>query len=393
MKTLFKHGNGRLKTSRIAFLVFVTLLVCLSFAYKMGKTADKVFVKIEHVFEAEKKEDKQKEPVADINKIIEKAIPDKKPEIKQEKTSDAEPEQKPVSIKSEKLAETKVAKPVVKPIPEIKPKAIKKNLPVKKAKPEITSQTVANRMPGEIKVVEKAQKKKTKSAEKDQLRFTLAQDLKLNTDNKSLRAENANKETLKLSSKEYFEVYKQWKEQGKAMDKGKTLVGLRIHNLEHVYDLFQMKAVVIKEGVPHTDLEDESRVANAALSEFSSTCFIVSNPWEKWGSALKESGFSQRDDIEIRYYTYEFVRDSIYARALKAFEWSVAKQNLPEDTDPSTADVLGIVHAVNKTGGGSFGVFVPKRVDFDSGVFVDIDPLACFKGQKDIEALSRVGLL
>jgi hypothetical protein len=393
MKALFKHSNGRLKTSRIALLVFVLLLVCLSFAYKMGKTADKVFVKIEHVFEAEKQEKTPEETVAEINKTIEKTIPDKRPEIKQEKTSDAEPEQKPVPIKSEKLAETKVEKPVVKPMSEIKPKATKKNLPVKKAKPEVTSQTVANRMAGEIKVVEKARNKKTKPPEKDQVRFTLAQDLKLKADDKSLRAENANKENLKLSSKEYFEVYKQWQEQGEAIDKGKALVGLRIHNLEHVYDLFQMKAVVLKDGAPHTDLEDDSRVANAALSEFSSTCFIVSNPWKKWGSALKESGFSQKDDIEIRYYTYEFVRNSIYARALKAFEWSVAKQNLPEDTDPSTADVLGVVHAVNKTGGGSFGVFVPKRVDFKSGVFVDIDPLACFKGQKDIEALNRAGLL
>ena len=78
---------------------------------------------------------------------------------------------------------------------------------------------------------------------------------------------------------------------------------------------------------------------------------------------------------------------------MKAFEWSLKKKNLPLTTDPAQADVLGIVYSVNKDGGGAFGVFVPKRVDFKSKGSVIIDPQVCFAGQKDIEELNRAGLL
>ena len=201
------------------------------------------------------------------------------------------------------------------------------------------------------------------------------------------------KEGLNLSSKKYFEVYKQWQAQGVSLDKGKKLVALRIQNLEKVYELFQMKAVVLKENTPHTDIGDGSRIAVPSLSEFSSTCFVVSDPWKKWGQILEDTGFSRADDIQVRYYTYEFVRNAIYARAMKAFEWSLKKKNLPLTTDPAQADVLGIVYSVNKDGGGAFGVFVPKRVDFKSKGSVIIDPQVCFAGQKDIEELNRAGLL
>ena len=82
MKALFKHSNGRLKTSRIAFLVFIILLVCLSYTYKIEKSADKVLLKIEHVFEAQKKEDRIKEPVAEVAKALEHPVPEQPLEIK-----------------------------------------------------------------------------------------------------------------------------------------------------------------------------------------------------------------------------------------------------------------------------------------------------------------------
>ena len=345
MKALFKHSNGRLKTSRIAFLVFIILLVCLSYTYKIEKSADKVLLKIEHVFEAQKKEDRIKEPVAEVAKALEHPVPEQPLEIKKEKIPDVEH-------------------------PEVEKKS--------KSQEKVTPELVAKKTPV-----------------KNQSRFTLAQDLKLKSDfnTESMKTEKAKQESLNLSSKEYFEVYRQWQEQGKTLDKGKTLVNLRILNLENVYDLFQMKAVVIKDGKPHTDLEDNSRIANASLSEFSSTCFIVSNPWKKWGQALKDAGFTKNDNIEVWYYTYEFVRNSIYARAQKAFEWSAAKLNLPEGTDPSKADVLGKVYAVNKVGGGAFGVFVPFQVDSQTHESVKINPLICFKGQKDIQVLNNAGLL
>jgi outer membrane biosynthesis protein TonB len=383
MKALFKYSNGRLKTSRIAFLVFIILLVCLSSTYKIGKSADKVLLKIEHVFEAQKKEDKMKEPVVEVVKALEHPVPEQPIEIKKKQIPDvehAEAEKKQVPVKAEKKVEKKSTKFVQKSVPEIKNKPLEELQPLKKSKPQekVTPEFVVKNTPV-----------------KDQLRFTLSQDLKLksNFNTESMKTEKAKQESLKLSSKEYFEVYRQWQAQGESMDKGKTLVNLRILNLENVYDLFQMKAVAIKDGKPHTDLEDNSRIANASLSEFSSTCFIVSNPWKKWGHSLKDAGFSKNDNIEIRYYTYEFVRDSIYARSQKAFEWSAAKLNLPDGTDPSKADVLGKVYAVNKIGGGAFGVFVPLQVDSRSHESVKINPLICFKGQKDIQALNNAGLL
>ncbi len=117
-------------------------------------------------------------------------------------------------------------------------------------------------------------------------------------------------------------------------------------------------------------------MAASALSEFSTTCFVVSDPWEKWGDALKASGYHKNDDIQVRYYTYDFVRNAIYARAMKAFEWSLKQKNLPDDTDPGTADVLGVVYAVKKDSGGAFGIFVPTRVDFVSHGSVIVDPRA-----------------
>ncbi len=198
---------------------------------------------------------------------------------------------------------------------------------------------------------------------------------------------------LTLDSKAYFEVYKGWQSAGDVLNGSSSLVALRIVNLENVYDLFQMKVVAVKDDTPHIDLIEQSRIAGPALTEFSTTCFLVSDPWGKWGPALKTSGYSKNDNIQVRYYTYDFVRNAIYARAMKAFAWSLQQKNLPKDTDPSTADVLGVVRAVKRSGGGSFGVFIPTRVDFASHGTVMVDALACFSGARDIEALNQAGLL
>lgn len=342
MKTLFKNRDGRLKTMRITVVVFILLMAGLAVFYKMGKSVDKMFVKIDHVFEAEKKavNQKPKQEVTKARQAIEKKISEQIPEKKTLPSKDLKPRPKP---KSE-------PEPALKPKPPIeKALAKQKNIPKPAPpKPEL-----------------KPMPQKT--------------------------ADRSN--PLELASSQYFEVYKEWQTQGEEIDEKSKRVGLKILNLENVYDLFQMKAVVVKEGIPHTDLDDHSRVADTALAEFSTTCFIVANPWEKWGSELKKSGFKQNDNLEIRYYTYDFVRNAIYARAKKAFEWSLAKENLPLDTDPAKADVLGSVYAVNRKGGGAFGVFVPSRVDFGADRSVVIDPLACFKGEKDIEALNRAGIL
>ena len=154
-----------------------------------------------------------------------------------------------------------------------------------------------------------------------------------------------------------------------------------------------MKAVALKNGEPFADLTDRTRIAPDSLSVYSSTCFVVNRPWKKWGQALRAAGFNKSEDIQVRYYTYDFIRNAIYARAMKAFDWSLAKQNLPKDTPASSADVLGRVYGVKQAGGGEFGVFVPTRVDFESGNSIIVDPLACFGNEPDILALNRAGVL
>ncbi len=406
MKALFKHGDGRLKTSRIALFVFLVLLVCLSFAYKMGKSADKVLVKIEHLFEAQKNESK-KEPEAVVNKPLEDPVPRER--------SGIQPNEEQVSLKTGKeigdgdrrkggredgdrgkgrwRPDQKAEKSVQRKDPKKKTGQEDESLAGKKSLPEVMAEDILNNVSTKNRAAEKALLNKPIRSEKDQAGLTLSRNVNVDLDKEVIKAGNENQAALNLPSKAYFEMYTQWKRQGETMDGKKTLVGLRILDLEKVYDLFQMKAVAVKEGEPHTDLEDNSRVARASLSEFSSTCFIVTSPWEKWGDALRSNGFREKDSIEVRYYTYEFVRNSIYARALKAFAWSVRQLNLPKDTDPSQADVLGRVYAINREGGGSFGVFVPLQVDFQSGESVKINPVLCFEGQKDIQVLNSAGLL
>ncbi|HCY87744.1 MAG TPA: hypothetical protein DHV36_21595, partial [Desulfobacteraceae bacterium] len=200
-------------------------------------------------------------------------------------------------------------------------------------------------------------------------------------------------DTVELPAEDYMATYTHWRKSGTEFDDNTPLVPLRIQNLEKVFRLFQMKVVAVKDGVPYLDLTDNSRVVPDALSGYSTTCFVVSRPWEKWGKALEKAGFTRNDPVEVRYYTYDFVRNAIYSRAMKAFDWSLSSGGVPKDTTPAAADVLGRAYAVRQAGGGAFGVFVPVRVDFNSGASVAVDALDCFKGAPDIAVLKQAGVL
>jgi len=393
MMTLFKHPSGRLRVTRIALTVFLVMLAGFAIAHKMGKSAEKVLVSIEHVFEPSKPEPAATPPEPEtVTRPVEKPAPEPVAAAEPDKTSSPADKPDPQELAKQELAKQEPKPDLTKQ--ELAKQALAKEELVKQelakqelAKEEMAKQASLNTMPAKETVT----KTETKEAPPKDTGVSLGDTQKLMDD--SVTKEKPQKEALSLPSEEYFEVYKQWQVQGKSLDKDKKLVALRIQNLEKVYELFQMKVVALKSNQPHTDLGDGSRVAGPSLEEFSTTCFVVSDPWEKWGEALKGSGFSKGDDIQVRYYTYDFVRNAIYARAMKAFEYSLAKKGLPGTTDPSQADVLGEVYTINKNGGGQFGVFVPKRVDFQSQGSVEIDPMACFKGQKDIEALYHAGLL
>jgi hypothetical protein len=197
---------------------------------------------------------------------------------------------------------------------------------------------------------------------------------------------------IELAPEEYAALYEQWRRSGDHLESDRQGIALRIMDLETVYDLFQMKVVAFRGQTPYMDLADNTRVAPQSLDGYSGTCFVVSRPWEKWGDALARAGFRKNEAVEVRYYTYQFVRNAIFARAARAVAWSAAVGPGTE-ADLSSADVLGRVYGVNRSGGGAFGVFVPVRVDFASGPSVAVDPLACFPNEPDILALNRAGLL
>ncbi len=396
MTALFKHTTGRLKVTRIALFVFLMLLIGVSVVYKMGRSADQMLVTIEHVFEPLKPHplpgSKSKSEPVTIIKPVKQPVPE--PVSEPEPVVKALKKSKPPAT-AESMAQARQKQAREKQVPvEQKPIAVKsakaKQIEVKQAKakqPESKGSgkkaLTENKAPANKASVEPTGDKNMRiSSGKTQTAL----------DDKMVE-DRSQKERLTLSSKDYFDAYNQWQAQGQHLDKDKKPVPLRIQHLETVYDLFQMKVVALKNKTPHTDLSDGSRVAGPSLSEFSTTCFVVSNPWEKWGKALEDSGFNKKDDVQVRYYTYEFVRNAIYARAMAAFEWSLGKKGLALTTDPSRADVLGEVYAVHKDGGGRFGVFVPRRVDFQSQESVEIDVPDCFEGQKDIEALVKAGLL
>lgn len=454
MWTPFKDKKtNRLKVTRITLLVFMVLLLVFSGVYKVTRSVNQVLVKIEHVFEPEPENAIEKASSEVVSKPIppkpEDTAPESKPlpEKAVEKVAEVKPEPKPepkteppeakvaqTPVEPEKRQPSKAVEPepAAAPLktleletaasetpappandkPEQKPSSPDKSEPEKAAE-RLAARTLAARLPQD-------RTPKEQSVDKKPVQLMTEADIQMlrqggpasekieQTPEKGVRIVTGKmqdmmdrsksekpgaKGEVTLPSRDYFEVFRQWQASGEKLDKDKSLVALRIENLEQVYDLFQMKVVAVKEGKPHTDLVDRTRIAENSLSDFSSTCFLVSSPWEKWGDSLKESGFNKDDKIQIRYYTYNIVRNAIYARAMQAFEWSVKQNNLPQDIKPGDADVLGEVHALKRKGGGSFGVFVPRRVDFAGHGSVKIDPLVCFAGQKDIEALSNAGLL
>lgn len=371
MRTLFKYPDGRLRTSRISLLVFIGLIVSFSVIYQARKPAEKVMLQVSHVLE-------KAEPVEPVQ-------PPPEPEAKPPEATQPKATQ-PIAERPE-AKQPKAAQPVAKQ-PDTKKTEVAKQVPAaakEKAAPQKTAAVPKKAVP------EPAPAAKTKAAAKKT--ESISKPRNQEEPFRTFAAAEPENNTVEFASRTYYDLLKQWQEQGAELDHEKTLVGLEIFNLEKVYNLFQMKVVAVKGGVPHTDLGDQTRIAQASLDEFSSTCFVVGSPWLKWGDQLKASGFEENEAVQVRYYTYDFVRNAIYARAMKAFEWAVNSSGMAGNADPSTAKVTGAVYEIRKAGGGSFGVFVPQQVAFNSSKIVTIDALACFKGAADINALHQAGKL
>ncbi len=199
-------------------------------------------------------------------------------------------------------------------------------------------------------------------------------------------------QSITVEKDEYATLHRAWRAVGEGEKENDRLIPLRIENLRSAYNFLQMKAVVIMADESCIDLSDGSRIPAASLDRFSSTVIQVDDPWQKWGAELRRAGLRPGQSIEVRYYLYDFVRRSIYARVNQAYTWSLDQGKLESGTKPVDIDVLGRAYVVKRSGGGSFGVFVPLSLATRDGRIIDVDPL-CFSNAPDIAALHADGII
>ncbi len=395
MKPLLTYDDGRLKTGRVALLVFLIIMVGCTIAYKLSKPVDQVMVAVKHVFEAEPVEPPSPETSAE-----ESAVPEQKKSdatAQAEKKLDAKQEQEAgqKAEKSQKPAEEKAAvqQPATPPVAEIEKQPADQGAAAAPGPEKPDSDSATSPVPDPVKVAQAEQPvKETPSPETAPLMVgkEATQPIKLSsipTTGSHEKKETAGEVTLATS--DYMGVYQSWKKVGEQGGGGN--IPLRIKNLENVYTLFQMKVVALVDGEPYADLSDGSRIAPAALDVYASTCFVVTNPFEKFNDALVKAGLRNKR-VEVRYYMYDSVRNSIYARANLAVACCREKGLIPADMASASVDLLGRSYAIRKKGGGGFGVFVPTRIDLSDGRSVPVDP-SCFKGSQDIDHLIAAGLL
>ncbi len=207
---------------------------------------------------------------------------------------------------------------------------------------------------------------------------------------KPLDADRTNR-AITVDAQDYMTLFHGWRNSGNP-EKGKSKIPLRVENLRAAYGLFQMKPVAVVRNKIFIDLTDGTTVPEQTLEDYSSTVFRVNAPWAKWEETLSAAGIRRTDDIEVRYYMYDFVRNAIFTRANAAFNWLKEQGLIGQDSTPEGVDVFGRAYVIKQQGGGCFGVFVPVSVDTEEGRSVAIDP-ACFAGQTDIETLRTAGLL
>ncbi len=352
---------------------------------------------VKHVFEAEPVETSEPDvpeeetPVKKQEKPEAAAQPEKKPEPKQELKQEAgqkiEEPQKPAE---EKAA---VQQPMTPPSPDIKKQQPEPQGQAAAPGPENpNTDSAASPVPEPVKVAKAehpVETNKTPEIAPLLVGKEAKQSIKFTPMPTGANEKKETVEEVTLASSDYMGVYQSWKKAGEQGGGGN--IPLRIENLESVYTLFQMKVVALVEGKPYADLSDGSRIAPASLDVYSSTCFVVSDPFKKFNDTLVKAGLRGKK-VEVRYYMYDSVRNSIYARANAAVACCREKGLIPADTASSSVDLLGRSYAIRKKGGGGFGVFVPTRIDLPGGRSLAVDPL-CFKGSQDIDHLISAGLL
>lgn len=81
MSGLLTYKNGRLKTGRVAILVFVALLVMFAMAFKINKSVDRALVAVKHVFEPEEIQPSRQTPP--VSQDVARVEPEKSETVRQ----------------------------------------------------------------------------------------------------------------------------------------------------------------------------------------------------------------------------------------------------------------------------------------------------------------------
>jgi hypothetical protein len=407
MKSLFSYKNGHLKTGRVAILVFIMLLICLGLLFKARKPVDQVLVKVSHVFDAEN----QIEPPPRIEAVNE---PDEVEEAKRRTTKKTSPQQgEPFKKKIEDKNAGDLTgnnKDDVKKEEAVIPEKLisDKSLASLKEKNKTSSLEVNKE---EIKWPQIPFDEESKQEKHDLNQLDVSRQLASysNTDptktkqepiqlhsgfagNISLNKSKSQTDKIEMGHAEYMDVMQSWNTSGKTANEKTTTIPLRVENLKSSYNLLQMKPVAVVNGSQYIDLTDGSRLSIEVLKNYSSTVFLVDDPWGKWGKELNKSHINKNKKLEVRYYMYGFIRNAIYQRVQQAFNWSKQSGLLDSATSESDVDVLGRTFVISRQGGGRFGVFVPLEIGTNTGPKVTID-LTIFNDQPDIQALLVAGIL
>lgn len=371
IKKPFVDGKGRLRSSVLAFFILCLILLGASLLYKAREPGKKVMVKVKHVFLPKEKQSSAQE------------------EVKKEP--------KPAQLAA--AHETKSQDHQQKPDQAPKPEQDSPRTPVETGSPE--------RQAGEYKVPEPPKEKMDADAKKTPEPIEPPKDAVKKKPEPARpiarKQETLPTEVLKVDKHSraitvdkslYRKIYQGWKDSGK---KGKTeKMDLSVENLPAVYRLFQMKPIAVGRSTSgrdkYVDLNDGLLTSSESLEEYSGTVFEASEPWNDWGRELKAAGFTKDQPVVVRYYMYPFVRNSIYQRANRAYEFCMANNLLPSTTKLSDVDVHGKTFVIKRDGGGKIGVFVPVQIKTAGGRSVKIDP-RCFEDEIDVKILMESGML
>jgi hypothetical protein len=435
MKKWFGSLAGRHKTVLRSMLAFVLVLVVADVAFEINNSSKVEVVKVRHVFEEETApKEKMAEQEPSMPEIVEvkvqketvpevaaPVVPAPKPELAPVPEPKAEPE--PASPKLKPQPEAEMAQKEVmppepvanEPTPEVGVEPVPESTPVltePETLPEPEPETVTPRSEPEP-LVALLGKKKIKAPETTGTRdFEISDELRKLVGAKteptpavslSSKIEKSNpkkqqttfkgmvvsESEVEVDSIQYNELFKSWRNAGME-DDGRKQLSFRVQNLRRNYQLLQMKPVVVR-GSRYFDLLNGAPMPDRMLEEYSSLQLVVEKPWQEWQPELQRLGVRVGDDFNVRYLLYGSIDRAMQARVNRSFDCAMEQGLVAAETSPADVEIIGRVFQVSRTGGGRFGVFVPRTLK-TKGTQVAVSG-ACFSGSADVQMLMDAGVV